>query len=136
MVRPEIQDWLEEAETDLKHAKDCLRLESYHWACFAAQQSAEKALKAFAMGFSRKRPSHVHDLTKLYIEARNKLSLPSEVIENLGELSSYYVLARYPNAGLTRPSIGISRTQAERAITIAGKVLEVIKDAFKSLRYG
>jgi len=74
MIRPEIQDWLKEAEADLKHAKDSLKLESYHWACFAAQQSAEKALKAFVMVISRKRPSHAHDLTKLHLEAKNKLS--------------------------------------------------------------
>ena len=63
MVRPEIRDWLKEAEADLKHAKNCLKLESYNWACFAAQQSTEKALKAFIMAFSRKRPLHTHDLT-------------------------------------------------------------------------
>jgi len=133
MVRPEIIDWLEEAEADLKHAKDCFKFESYNWSCFAAQQSAEKALKAFLMASSRKRPSHVHDLTKLYDEAKNELTLPLDVSENLGELSSYYTLARYPNAGLTRPSVGISKTQAERAIITAGKTLENIKKCLQTL---
>lgn len=100
---------------------------------FAAQQSAEKALKAFLMASSRKRPSHVHDLTKLYDEAKNELTLPLDVSENLGELSSYYTLARYPNAGLTRPSVGISKTQAERAIITAGKTLENIKKCLQTL---
>ena len=111
MVRAEIEDWLQEAEVDLKHANDCLGLQSYHRACFAAQQSAEKALKAFIMGFIKKRPFHVHDLIKLYDEAKGELSLPEEVLEHLGELFSYYTLARYPNAGLTRPSMGISRAR-------------------------
>lgn len=74
----------------------------------------------------------MHDLTILYSEAKDKLELPYDVIEHLGELSSYYTLARYPNAGLTRPSVGISRTQAERSITLAENVLEAVKDAFKS----
>ena len=133
MVRPEIRDWLKEAEADLKHAKDCLKLESFNWACFVAQQSTEKALKAFIMAFSRKRPLHTHDLTKLYNEAKGKLKLPYEITELLGELSSYYTLARYPNAGLTRPSVGISKTQTERAIAMSEKVLRAVKNAFKRL---
>ncbi len=133
MVRPEIRDWLKEAEADLKHAKDCLKLESFNWACFVAQQSTEKALKAFIMAFSRKSPSRTHDLTKLYNEAKGKLKLPYEITELLGELSSYYTLARYPNAGLTRPSVGISKTQTERAIAMSEKVLRAVKNAFKRL---
>lgn len=136
MVRPEIRDWLKEAEADLKHAKNCLKLESYNWACFAAQQSTEKALKAFIMAFSRRRPLHTHDLTKIYSEAKSRLTLTYEITEHLGELSSYYTLARYPNAGLTRPSVGISKTQTERAIAISEKVLRAVKDAFKSLEQG
>jgi len=132
MVRAEIEDWLKEAEVDLKHAKDCLGLQSYHWACFAAQQSAEKALKGLIMGLVRKRPTHVHDLIRLYDEAKGELSLPEEVLEHLGELSSYYTLSRYPNAGLTRPSLGISRVQAERAVNLAEMVLEAVKNVYRS----
>jgi HEPN domain-containing protein len=39
-------DWLKQAERDLKHARNSLKLKDYEWACFAAQQSAEKGLKA------------------------------------------------------------------------------------------
>jgi len=136
MVRSEIRDWLREAEADLKHAKDCLRLESYNWACFVAQQSAEKALKALIMVFSRRRPLHTHDLTKLYSEIKGRFKLPYEVTEYLGELSSYYTLARYPNAALTSPSVGISKTQTERAIVVAEKLLVAVKHAFKPLEQG
>ena len=136
MVRPEVIDWLREAKADLKHAKDCLKLKSYNWACFVAQQSSEKALKAFLMGFTRKRPSHIHDLTKLYAEVKKDITLSKNVVEHLGELSSYYTLARYPNAGLMSPSLGISKLQAERAITIAEKILEAVEDAFKHLEHG
>jgi HEPN domain-containing protein len=133
MVRSEIVDWLREAEADLKHAKNCLKIESYNWACFAAQQSAEKAFEAFTMAFLRKRPIHTHDLTKLYDEVKGKLKLPKETVESLGELSSYYTLARYPNAGLSRPSIGITKTQTERALATAERILRAVTNAFKSL---
>ena len=40
-------DWLRQAEHDLKHADLSLRNEDYEWACFASQQAAEKAVKAY-----------------------------------------------------------------------------------------
>jgi len=40
------EDWLRQAEKDLRHAENSLQSGDYEWACFAAQQSAEKALKA------------------------------------------------------------------------------------------
>lgn len=39
--------WLKQAEADLKAARDNLEDANYEWSCFQAQQSAEKALKAF-----------------------------------------------------------------------------------------
>jgi len=40
------EDWMEEAQGDLEHGKNDLESGYYNWACFSAQQSAEKALKA------------------------------------------------------------------------------------------
>lgn len=136
MIRSEAMDWLGEAEADLMHAEDCLKLKRYNWACFAAQQSAEKALKVLIMVLAKKRPSHVRDLTKLYAEVGDRITLSEEVVENLGELSPYYTLARYPNAGLTRPSLGISKSQAEKAISISRKLLEGVEDAIKCFEKG
>ena len=39
-------DWLAQAERDLQHARHSLEAGDFEWACFAAQQSAEKAAKA------------------------------------------------------------------------------------------
>ena len=65
-VRAETLDWLEEAKADLRHASQASRIGSYNWACFAAEQAAERALKAFLIGVLRKRPIHTHDLTSLH----------------------------------------------------------------------
>ncbi len=81
MVRPEVMDWPREAKADLKHAKDSLKLSSYNWACFVGQQSCEKDQKALIMGFARRRPSHVHDLTKLYTEAEECPELSEDVVQ-------------------------------------------------------
>jgi len=40
------KDWIDEAEGDIKHARSDLRQGFYNWACFSAQQSAGKAVKA------------------------------------------------------------------------------------------
>lgn len=42
-------DWWEQAARDLAHARHALDDADYEWAAFAAQQSAEKALKALVM---------------------------------------------------------------------------------------
>ena len=40
------QDWLAQAERDLDQARASRNDGRHEWACFAAQQSAEKAVKA------------------------------------------------------------------------------------------
>ena len=40
------RDWFRQAEADLRHARHSQRDGDYEWACFAAQQAAEKAAKA------------------------------------------------------------------------------------------
>ena len=130
-VRAEAYDWLEEALADLKHAREALRAGSFNWACFIAQQAAEKGFKAFMIGLLRKRPPHVYDLTVLYGEVEGLLELPKEVSQGLSELSAYYMLARYPNTGLRRPSLSIGRVQAERAVSIAEGVVKAVESKLK-----
>ena len=43
------QDWLAQALRDLEKAKNDIRFEYWEWACFTAQQAAEKAVKALLM---------------------------------------------------------------------------------------
>ena len=38
--------WFKQAEKDLKASKNSLKSGDYGWACFQAQQAAEKALKS------------------------------------------------------------------------------------------
>jgi HEPN domain-containing protein len=40
------KDWFAQAERDLDHARSSQKEGRHEWACFAAQQSAEKAIKA------------------------------------------------------------------------------------------
>ena len=40
------EDWFRQALRDLQHARDALDRTTFEWAAFAAQQAAEKAVKA------------------------------------------------------------------------------------------
>ena len=40
------RDWFDQAEGDLRHARSDVDGGYYEWACFSAQQAAEKAVKA------------------------------------------------------------------------------------------
>ena len=126
-VRAEALDWLEEARADLRHASRARRIGSNNWACFAAEQAAEKALKAFLIGALKKRPIHIHDLTTLHRQTQGRLRLHASIRNRLAELSSYYTTARYPNAGLNRPSASITSTQARNAIEIAGGIIATVE---------
>ena len=124
-IRDEVSNWLEEAKADLRHARDCMRLERFNWACFVSQQAAEKALKA-AILHVKGEYARGHDLVKLYKslrDARRDLLLD---VARLSELSAYYTQARYPNAGLERPSEEITAEQAERAYETARGVIDEV----------
>jgi len=41
-----VQDWLDQAQRDLDHARNDLSAGYHEWACFSTHQAAEKALKA------------------------------------------------------------------------------------------
>jgi len=123
LLREEALDWLEEAKADLRRAEQMLEEGDYAISCFFSHQAVEKALKAIMIGLVRKRPPRTHDLTALYSEVESFLELPEEVRELLPEISQYYITSRYPNAGLRRPSLSFSRTQAERALEVAKRVV-------------
>ena len=129
-LRDEIINWLDTAKADLEHAKKSMDIKDYSWACFAAQQAAEKALKSLIMYLFGEYPRG-HDLVKLYERISSRVSL-SVSKDSLLELSAYYTIARYPNAGIERPFEEIGEEQAKRAVevseVIVSEVSRIIRD--------
>jgi HEPN domain-containing protein len=86
-------DWLRQAENELCWARDSSK--SGYWAqtCFAAQQVAEKALKAMALerGASEIRS---HSIAKI----AQALEIDGEIERMARRLDIYYISARYPDA--------------------------------------
>ncbi|MEM3692488.1 MAG: HEPN domain-containing protein [Candidatus Bathyarchaeia archaeon] len=124
-VRRDVWDWLEEAWEEYRTALQLFGAGRYAHACFHFQQGAQKALKALIL-FHKRLVHRSHDLLELYSEVKDILELEEEVKEALPELSAYYTQARYPNAGLRRPSLEIGKVQAERALKIAEGVLNAV----------
>ena len=116
------KDWLNQAKNDLEHAKSDLENGYYNWACFSAQQGAEKAVKAVFQKMGAEAWGHsVVDLLK---ELANSHKVPDELIDISMELDKAYIPSRYPNALPSgSPYERFTREEARRAIEYAEKII-------------
>ena len=117
-------DWLRQAEEDLKHAEYSFKIGDYEWACFASQQSAEKAIKALHLHLGQEAWGHV--IAKLLKEL--PMDVPEDLIDKAKVLDAYYVSTRYPN-GFPEgaPFEHFGKLQAREAIKYAGEILEFVR---------
>ena len=88
-------DCLQQAQHDLEHARSALEAGYYDWTCFAAQQAAEKALKAVFLSMGGE--AWGHTLTRLFQDLRHQLTVSQELVEAAQRLDKHYILTRYPN---------------------------------------
>lgn len=88
-------DWLKQAGYDLRHARNALKDEDFEWACFAAQQSAEKAVKALFLALGGE--GWGHSITRLLMDLRQKVRVPDELFAASKRLDKHYIPTRYPN---------------------------------------
>lgn len=123
--RQEAGRWLAQAKADLRAAEGSLSLATYEWACFQAQQAAEKALKA--LWYHHAQDPWGHSLAKLIEDfpdqaIRQSLSPLSDSAKALDKL---YIPTRYPNGlpGLT-PSEVFTEGEARTAIQTAREMID------------
>ena len=133
-MREEALDWFESALVDLDEARKAHLRGSYHLAVFLAHQTVEKALKAFIMAFKRIRPPKTHDLVELVTIA--SIQLEPDEVEAVSELSPYYTISRYPNAGLRKPWKEITQGTSQRMLSTAEKIVEKIGKLLKEQNQG
>lgn len=120
-------DWYKQAEKDFQHAQNSLRFNDYEWACFAAQQACEKAVKA--LYFSRGAEGWGHSLTKLLKDIPFGVEVPATVIKAAMSLDKHYIPARYPNGfDMGAPMDYYSQEDAEEALNNAKTILSFVKD--------
>lgn len=137
-------DWWRQSEADLRHARHALEDADFEWACFAAQQAAEKGLKAVHGG--RGQEAWGHSVTELLkqLEASGPSTTPEAasdteasttgrgaddrrpdpLLDQARALDKMYTATRYPN-GLPSgaPADYYTRAEAERAIADAEAIL-------------
>jgi HEPN domain-containing protein len=115
------KDWLAQAERDLEQAEASQRDGRHEWACFAAHQAAEKAVKALHLSLKQEAWGHV--------VARLLKELPISVSDNLVEkakvLDSFYLPTRYANGHPEgAPFEHYGSIQSTDGITYAAEILE------------
>jgi len=110
-----------QAERDLDVASALRQTGNHEWACFAAQQAAEKGLKAALMSRLEEPWGHsVRDLLGMLAAAT-----PGELIEKARVLDSYYIPTRYANGHAAgAPFENYGALQSEEAIEYAREIVQ------------
>jgi len=119
------KDWLAQADKDLEQAKSSQAEGRHEWACFAAQQSAEKAVKALHLFKGQEAWGHV--VAKLLQELGPET--PEAVIDKAKVLDNFYVPTRYANGHPEgAPFEHYGKLQSEVAMRYASEILEFVRN--------
>jgi len=111
-------DWFRQAKRDLDHARRARESGDHEWACFAAQQCAEKAVKAVFMKGNRE--AWGHSVAALLRELPPPWQAGEKLLEAGKELDKHYIPPRYPNSyPQGAPYEYYTRDEADRAIRLA-----------------
>lgn len=117
------RDWWVQAQADLRHARYALEGSHYEWACFAAQQAAEKGIKALFEHRGARVTGHV--LTRM-LQALQDIGVEVDptLLEAAKVLDKFYIPTRYPNSLVEgAPTEFYTRQEAEHALRCAEQIL-------------
>lgn len=121
------RDWLNQALRDLEQAIDSKEDGRHEWACFAAQQAAEKAVKALHLYLGQEAWGHV--VAKLLAELPDNISFPNDLIEKGRVLDNFYIPARYPDSHAEgSPFEHYGPIQSEDAVRYAGEIIAFVRN--------
>lgn len=128
------KDWFAQALRDLEQARDSRAAGRHEWACFAAQQAAEKAVKALHLALGQEAWGHV--VAQLLAELPAGLAAAG-FSDKAKVLDNFYVATRYANghpAGAPFEHYGI--LQSDQAIQYAGEIIEFARSEMARARGG
>lgn len=123
-------DWLRQSEADLASARTLLGGGHFEWACFAAQQAAEKAVKGLYL--KRGADAWGHTITPLLGGLAGPDAVTDELITCAKILDKHYIPTRYPN-GLDSgaPADFYTRQEAETALACARRIIDFCSGAIR-----
>lgn len=117
-------DWLAQAERDLEQARASQEDGRHEWACFAAQQAAEKAVKALHLFLGQEAWGHV--VARLLSEV--PIEVEPSLIEKAKVLDNFYVGTRYPDGHPEGPPFEhYGEIQSGDALNYAGEIVEFVR---------
>src|SRR3990172_6086237 len=120
------RDWLNQATRDLEQAEDSRRAARHEWACFAAHQAAEKAVKALHLHLGQEAWGHV--VARLLGELPAKAAPPEALVEQGRGLDTFYVPTRSPTTPRGGPPFEhYGPLQGEDAIRHARAIVEFVR---------
>jgi HEPN domain-containing protein len=117
------EDWYAQSIRDLEQARSSQAEGRHEWACFAAQQSAEKAVKALHLYLGQEAWGHV--ISRLLKEL--PFAVPQDLIGKGMVLDNFYLPARYANGHPKGPPFEhYGQIQSDEAIRYAGEIAEFV----------
>ena len=115
-------DWLAQARRDLEQAASSTAEGRHEWACFAAQQSAEKASRRCTLRWAGGLGSCCR---ALLVEL--PVTPPDVLVEKGRVLDSFYIPTRYANGHPEgAPFEHYGSLQSEEAIRYAREIIEFV----------
>lgn len=118
-------DWLAQGRRDLEHARESQTNGRHEWACFAAQQGAEKVVKALHLHLGQEAWGHV--VARLLRDLPEQVAVPEALVDGARVLDNFYIPARYPNSHPEGPPFEHFGTlQSEEALRHAGAIADFV----------
>jgi len=116
-------DWMDTAQGDLEHAKNDVKGGFHNWACFSAQQAAEKAIKAVFQQMGAE--AWGHSVADLLMELAKHYPVSEDLMNGALELDKAYIPTRYPNAHPSgSPRTRYTLEEARRLISYAQEIIK------------
>jgi HEPN domain-containing protein len=125
------KDWISQAERDLEQAVSSKAEGRHEWACFAAQQSAEKAVKGLHLFLGQEAWGHV--IARLLLDL--PIAVPEVLIEKAKVLDNFYIPTRYANGHPDGPPFEhYGALQSEEASKYAREILAFVRSQMAKSR--